>query len=71
MTVDRRTFMAGAACVAVTPVTRLVPSAFAAPELNVLEPPVFKISGWSAADALVTDNELWMRVGFGWKTAWR
>lgn len=45
MIVDRRTFVAGAACVAVAPVTQLLPSAFATPELTGVQPPVFKISG--------------------------
>jgi len=71
MIVDRRTFIAGVAVVAVAPVAQLLPSSFAAPAFAVVEPPVLKISGWSAADALVPENGLWLSVGFGWKTAWR
>jgi hypothetical protein len=28
------------------------------------------ISGWSAETASL-DNQIWMRVGLGWRTAWR
>jgi hypothetical protein len=71
MIVDRRVFFSGAALAAVTPAIQLLPPEFARPELNVIEPPVFKISGWSAADVLNPDNQLWVRVGLGWRTAWR
>ena len=71
MIVDRRVFLAGAALAVVTPAIQLLPSEFAGSELNVFEPPVFKISGWSAPDVLNPDNQLWMRVGLGWRTAWR
>jgi hypothetical protein len=69
--VDRRVFVAGATLAAVTPALRLLPSDVAVPELNVFEPPIFKISGWCAADVISPDNQLWMRVGLGWRTAWR
>ena len=71
MIVDRRIFLAGVALAAVTPAIQLLPSGFAEPELNEFEPPVFKISGWSPADVLNPDNQLWMRVGLGWRTTWR
>jgi len=28
------------------------------------------ISGWSEEVGSV-DNQVWLRIGFGWKTAWR
>ena len=71
MIVDRRIFLAGAALAAVTPAIQLLPSDLAGPELNVIEPPVLKISGWSAPDILDPDNQLWVRVGLGWRAAWR
>lgn len=70
MMVDRRVFVAGAAAVAVTPALRLLPPAVAAPALNAVQP-VFMIDGWSVQDDGSPDNQVWMRVGHGWRTAWR
>lgn len=71
MIIDRRVFVAGAALTAITPALRSLPPEAAAPELNVLQPLVFKISGWSAPDVVCPDNQLWVGVGPGWRTAWR
>jgi hypothetical protein len=70
MMVDRRVFVAGAAAVAVTPALRLMPPDVAVPASNVVEP-VFMIDGWSVQDDAGADNQMWMRVGHGWRTAWR
>jgi hypothetical protein len=69
MMVDRRVFVAGAAAVAVTPALRLLPDV-AAPALNVARP-VFMIEGWSVQDDGSSVDQVWMRVGHGWRTAWR
>lgn len=69
MTIDRRVFIAGASLSIVTPAFRLSPD-FAAAELGAIEP-VFLISGWSPQDDSGTDNQVWLAVGHGWRTAWR
>jgi hypothetical protein len=71
MIIDRRAFVAGAAVAAFSPALPLLASDVAVPELNAVQPTVFMISGWSSeADGSSTD-EIWMRVGYGWRTAWR
>ena len=70
MIVDRRVFVAGAALAAFTPALRLLPSEAAAPESGAIQQPALMISGWSVESGSV-DNQVWMRVGLGWRTAWR
>jgi hypothetical protein len=70
MIVDRRVFVAGAAAAAVAPALRILPAEAAVPEAAAIAQPVFMISGWSEAVGSV-DNQVWLRVGLGWKTAWR
>jgi hypothetical protein len=70
MIVDRRVFVAGAALAAFAPALRLLPSEAAVPAAAAVEQPALMISGWSVVDASVGD-QVWMRVGPGWKTAWR
>jgi len=71
MIIDRRVFVAGAAAAAFSPALPLLASDVAVPELKAVQPPVFMISGWSKADESSTGDEIWMRVGHGWRTAWR
>jgi hypothetical protein len=71
MMIDRRVFVAGAALVVVTPVVRFLPADAAVPALNDVTEPVFMISGWSQQDAIDPDNQVWLSVGHGWRTAWR
>jgi hypothetical protein len=70
MLVDRRVFVAGAALAAFTSALRILPSEAAVPESGAIQQPVLMISGWSDEDSGV-DNQVWMRVGLGWRTAWR
>jgi hypothetical protein len=70
MIVDRRVFVAGAALAAFTPALRMLPCEAAVPESGAIQQPAFMISGWSEEDSGV-DNQVWMRVGLGWRTAWR
>ena len=70
MNVDRRTFVAGAALVAFTPALRILPSEAAVPVATAVVQPALLISGWSAVDASVND-QIWINIGHGWKTAWR
>ena len=70
MMIDRRVFVAGAALAAVAPGLRILPAEAAVPEAAAIEQPVLMISGWSEAVGRV-DNQVWLRVGLGWRTAWR
>jgi len=70
MIVDRRVFVAGAALAAFTPALRLLPSEAAVPESGAIQQPALMISGWSEEGSSV-DNQVWLRVGLGWRTAWR
>jgi len=70
MIVDRRVFVAGAAVAAFTPALRLLPSEAAVPESGAIQQTALMISGWSIEDGSF-DNQVWMRVGLGWRTAWR
>jgi hypothetical protein len=70
MIVDRRVFVAGAALAAFTPDLRLLPSEAAVLESGAIQQPALMISGWSVENGSV-DNQVWMRVGLGWRTAWR
>jgi hypothetical protein len=70
MMVDRRAFVAGAALAAVTPALRLLPADSAVGQTTAIQPSVIMISGWSVPDDSNLD-QVWMRVGHGWKTAWR
>jgi hypothetical protein len=70
MIVDRRVFVAGAALAAIAPTLRILPSEAAVPEVGAIQQPAFMISGWSEEDSNV-DNQIWLRVGLGWRTAWR
>ena len=70
MIVDRRVFVAGAALAAFTPALGLLPSEAAVPEAGAVAQPALMISGWSVETGRV-DDQIWLRVGLGWKTAWR
>jgi len=70
MIVDRRVFVASAALAAVAPALRIFPAEAAVPESDAIEQPVFMISGWSEEVGSL-DNQVWLRVGLGWRTAWR
>ena len=71
MIIDRRVFVAGAAASAFSPALPLLASDVAVPELNGVQPAVFMISGWSTEADSSPGDEIWMRVGHGWRTAWR
>lgn len=70
MIVDRRDFIVGAAAATLAPALQILPAGAAVPEAVAIEQPAFMISGWSEAVGSV-DNQVWLRVGLGWKTAWR
>jgi len=70
MIVDRRVFVAGAALAAFTPALRFLPSEAAVLESSAIQQPALMISGWSEETGSA-DNQVWMRIGHGWRTAWR
>ena len=70
MIVDRRVFVNGAALAAFTPALRFLPSEAAVPEAGAIQQPALMISGWSLENSSL-DNQVWMRVGLGWRAAWR
>ena len=70
MNVDRRVFVAGAALAAFTPTLRILPSEAAVPVGVAVRQPALMISGWSVVGASL-DDQIWINVGHGWKTAWR
>jgi hypothetical protein len=71
MIVDRRVFVAGAALAAVAPALQVLPAGAAVPTLNDVGQPTFMISGWSRQDNPNPDDQVWLRVGHGWRIGWR
>jgi hypothetical protein len=69
MMIDRRAFVAGTALVAVAPACGLLPLDAAANTADAM--PVLMIDGWSAQGDGDPDNQIWIKVGHGWRTAWR
>ena len=68
--VDRRVFVAGTALLAVAPACGLLPLDAAANAADVPSP-VIMIDGWSVQDDSDPGNQVWIKVGHGWRTAWR
>jgi hypothetical protein len=71
MTVDRRAFVAGVALASIAPALRVLPAGAAVPILNDVVQPSFMISGWSRQDNPNPDDQVWLRVGHGWRIDWR
>ena len=69
MMIDRRAFVAGTALLAVASARGLLPLDAAANAPDVRSP-VLMIDGWSAQSDSDLD-QVWIRVGHGWRTAWR
>ena len=70
MMINRRAMVAGTALLAVAPACGLVPLDAAADVADV-RPPVFMIDGWSVQDDGDPGNLVWIKIGHGWRTAWR
>lgn len=70
MMIDRRTFIVGTGLAAVMPTSALsltqLPSAAPTPNGVVL-----MIDGWSVPSEANPGDQVWMRIGHGWRTAWR
>jgi len=70
MTIDRRTFVAGAASTAFAPAIALLPVDILTPATDSSRL-VLKIDGRSLQDENATANVVWIRIGHSWRTAWR
>ena len=70
MTVDRRTFVAGVTLLTVAPTLQLLPVPSSAAAANARRI-VFMIDGWSIPGDSDSADEVWIRVGRSWRTAWR
>jgi hypothetical protein len=70
MMIDRRAFVAGTAALAVAPACGLLPPDAAASVADVRSP-VLMIDGWSVQDDSDPGDQVWIKVGHGWRTAWR
>jgi hypothetical protein len=70
MTIDRRTFVAGAALAVVAPITDL-PARPSAPLAAGTRRVVVLIDGWSVASDDETADRVWIRIDRGWRTSWR
>ena len=68
MMIDRRAFVAGTALVAIAPAIEFLPAPLSAPAANASRL-LFMIDGWSVASD--SADEVWIRVGRSWRTAWR
>lgn len=68
MTIDRRAFVAGTALVAVGPAIGACHPGLSRPaDLSRL---VLVIEGWAVPEGVSAD-QVWLRVGHGWRTVWR
>jgi len=71
MMIERRTFVMGAALLAVAPSLELsLPGQISAHEKNANDV-VFMIEGWSIQDDSDTSDQMWLRLGHSWRVAWR
>jgi hypothetical protein len=70
MTIDRRTFVTGAALVAIAPSLELLSGQISVRE-NDVNRVVFLIDGWSIQDDIHTSDQVWLRLGHSWRVAWR
>ena len=69
MMIDRRAFVAGTALLAVAPASGCC--RWTLPRTSLTRAPVLMIDGWSAQDDGDPGNQIWIKVGHGWRTAWR
>ena len=68
--IDRRSFVAGTALVALTPALHWLPAQLPTPE-TATDRLVLMIEGWSVPDENAPADVAWIRIGRSWRTAWR
>ena len=71
MMIDRRSFVGGAALAVIAPALPLLPPNITGPAAVEMISPALMIDGWSVQGDAGADNQVWIRVGHGWRTAWR
>ena len=69
MTIDRRTFVAGTASVALVPALSVLPAQLPTSKIAIGRL-VLMIEGWSPDQSEAVDAA-WIRIGTSWRTAWR
>ena len=72
--IDRRAFVAGAGIAAFAPVISLAPDLYRSPvpqPAAITSRPFLMIQGWSVLSERAPEDQLWIRVGHGWRTVWR
>jgi hypothetical protein len=78
--IDRRTFIIhGATLLAAAPALAVLPPGPSIAQTPLMtragaegNPFLFKIDGWDACDAEVSnENEVWLRINQSWRAAWR
>jgi hypothetical protein len=70
MMIDRRTFVAGSASLAVAPALDLLPVQLPTPETTIGRV-VLLVEGWSVPDESGAASAVWLRIDRSWRTAWR
>jgi len=68
--IDRRTFLAGTALVALAPPLERLPAQLPTPE-TAKGRVVLMIEGWSVPEESAAADVAWIRIGRSWRTAWR
>ena len=71
MMIDRRSFVGGAALAVIAPALPLLPPNLTRPAAVEMTSPALMIDGWSVQGDAGADNQVWIRVGHGWRTTWR
>jgi hypothetical protein len=70
MMIDRRTFVAGTASVALVPALSVLPAELPTPKIATGRL-VLMIEGWSVSTESDAADAAWIRIGNSWRTAWR
>ena len=70
MMIDRRTFVAGTASVALVPALGVLPAQLPPSEIATSRL-VLMIEGWSVPDEDGAADAAWIRIGNSWRTVWR
>ena len=68
--IDRRTFVAGTALVALAPTANLLRVELANSESPAGQR-VLMIDGWNVPGESNAVDAVWIRIGHSWRTAWR
>lgn len=70
MTIDRRTFVAGAVVAVVAPFPELLARPSVPPAARTSRV-IFLVEGWSVQSDDDTADQMWFRIDRGWRASWR